>query len=345
MSRARASQTINAVLRADSSPWGVPGTKTGEFATFPAQGHLGFQGQLTDALTGQVDMLTRYYEPTLGRFDTRDVLFGEATDPTSLNQYVYGADSPVTFTDPTGMSLVAGGGGGCRSRACEQSLDQFYDDYVASHLEQFSLPSGDLPHMPPIMSFHKVMANPRLPMEQRVAAAKFVYAHYGKQGRDIASQWLEGQRLAQEPSILHQVIAHPLESWAEGVGIMTRAADRAALTYVNERVFDRVAFYATHVGRADARKCGQATCYDNANFLVPKDYDAITVGTHIFCRDVCDPRIVTHENIHVGQQTGQGISFFPRYFGQAIVLSRGFDCDNTWEEPAYLAAGQPCTYG
>jgi len=48
--------------------------------------------------------------------------------------------------------------------------------------------------MPPIMSFYKVMANPRLPMEQRVAAAKFVSAHYGEQGKDIALNWLEARR-------------------------------------------------------------------------------------------------------------------------------------------------------
>ncbi len=85
------------------TPWGVPGTKTGELATIPAQGHLGFQGQLTDALTGQVDMLTRYYEPTLGRFDTRDVLFGDPLDPTSLNQYAYGVGNPISNNDPNGM--------------------------------------------------------------------------------------------------------------------------------------------------------------------------------------------------------------------------------------------------
>jgi len=44
------------------------------------------------------------------------------------------------------------------------------------------------------MSFYKVMANPRLPMEQRVAAAKFVSAHYGEQGKDIALNWLEARR-------------------------------------------------------------------------------------------------------------------------------------------------------
>ncbi len=48
-------------------------------------------------------MGTRSYEPTLGRFSTRDVLFGDPSSPMSLNQYVYATDSPITFTDPTGM--------------------------------------------------------------------------------------------------------------------------------------------------------------------------------------------------------------------------------------------------
>ncbi len=64
---------------------------------------LGMQAQLTDPLTGQVDMGARNYEPTLGRFSSRDVLFGDPTSPMSLNQFVYATDSPITFTDPTGM--------------------------------------------------------------------------------------------------------------------------------------------------------------------------------------------------------------------------------------------------
>lgn len=65
---------------------------------------LGFQGDFTDPSTGQVDMLTRWYEPSLGRFSTRDVLFGDPADPVSLNQYAYGGGSPVTYTDPSGMT-------------------------------------------------------------------------------------------------------------------------------------------------------------------------------------------------------------------------------------------------
>lgn len=41
---------------------------------------LGYQGQLTDPETGLVDMTTRQYAPSLGRFTTPDVLFGDVSD-------------------------------------------------------------------------------------------------------------------------------------------------------------------------------------------------------------------------------------------------------------------------
>jgi RHS repeat-associated protein len=93
-------------------PWGQVLAGTGEMATAPAQGAFGFQSDLTDPATGQVDMLTRMYEPGLGRFLTRDVLFGNPADPISLNQFGYGGASPVTYSDPTGMRIEHGGSGG-----------------------------------------------------------------------------------------------------------------------------------------------------------------------------------------------------------------------------------------
>lgn len=79
-------------------PWGVPRTSSGESAA------VGYQGDPQDfSDTGLVDMVSRYYLPALGRFTTRDVLLGEPTDPVSLNQFVYGVNSPVTMVDPTGL--------------------------------------------------------------------------------------------------------------------------------------------------------------------------------------------------------------------------------------------------
>jgi RHS repeat-associated protein len=76
--------------------------------TLPASGlGLGFQGQLTDPDSTTVDMTTRQYLPSLGRFTTRDVLQGDPADPTSLNQFVYASGNPVTMWDPAGLDECA----------------------------------------------------------------------------------------------------------------------------------------------------------------------------------------------------------------------------------------------
>ena len=80
------------------SPWGSPIATSGT-----EQAVLGYQGDLTDPSTHQVDMGTRWYDPGLGQFTSRDSVFGNLKDPTSLNQFAYGNDSPVTYIDPTGM--------------------------------------------------------------------------------------------------------------------------------------------------------------------------------------------------------------------------------------------------
>ena len=64
-------------------PWGEVRATTGETAW------LGFQGDPTDPDTGLVDMLTRNYLPSIGRFTTGDVLLGELAGPASLNQFGY----------------------------------------------------------------------------------------------------------------------------------------------------------------------------------------------------------------------------------------------------------------
>ena len=67
------------------------------------QSILGYQGDITDGVTAQVDMGTRWYAPGTGRFISRDVVFGQAASPMTLNQYAYGGMNPVTMIDPTGM--------------------------------------------------------------------------------------------------------------------------------------------------------------------------------------------------------------------------------------------------
>ena len=64
---------------------------------------FGFQSDMTDEDTGLVDMLTRYYLPELGRFTTRDVIFGDLSDPMSLNQFGYASGNPSSLSDPLGL--------------------------------------------------------------------------------------------------------------------------------------------------------------------------------------------------------------------------------------------------
>ncbi|MGH2681923.1 MAG: DNRLRE domain-containing protein [Actinomycetota bacterium] len=79
------------------SPWGEVRSASGD----PSR--LGYQSDPTDPRTGLVDMLTRQYAPGIGRFTTRDSLFGELSIPLSLNQFVYGLNDPISNVDPTGL--------------------------------------------------------------------------------------------------------------------------------------------------------------------------------------------------------------------------------------------------
>ena len=110
-------------------PWGELLSGTGDMATVPTNGAFRFQSDLTDSATGQVDMFTRLYEPTLGRFSSRDVLLGDPTTPLTLNQYVYGVGNPVTYTDPNGMRPECGD---CSTRAEQEGLQVWADSQPTS---------------------------------------------------------------------------------------------------------------------------------------------------------------------------------------------------------------------
>ncbi|MCD8187801.1 MAG: hypothetical protein LUD57_04170 [Ruminococcus sp.] len=59
-------------------------------------------GEYYDAETGTVYLRARYYDPTIGRFISRDSYAGDNTDPLSLNLYTYCQNNPILGTDPTG---------------------------------------------------------------------------------------------------------------------------------------------------------------------------------------------------------------------------------------------------
>jgi RHS repeat-associated protein len=141
---------------------------------------MGFQGQpQTGSGTSElVDMTTRYYAPSLGRFTTGDVLFGEVSSPMSLNRFAYAGASRVTYTDHSGMYWMVGNGeertqyetaayGGytqtgswpyasCHARCGSDPLDQYgedfdpydYQDWVDEHLDDINA-AADAFDVPP----------------------------------------------------------------------------------------------------------------------------------------------------------------------------------------------------
>ena len=66
------------------------------------QSAVGFQGQFTDAATGDVNMGARWYNPSGGSFRGRDTMFGSLSSPSTLNRYSYVSNNPLNLTDPTG---------------------------------------------------------------------------------------------------------------------------------------------------------------------------------------------------------------------------------------------------
>ncbi len=71
----------------------------------------GFVGGDVDP-TGLIHMGARQYDSALGRFISVDPV-QDLTDPQQWNGYAYANNSPVTYSDPSGLDPCPGGGGGC----------------------------------------------------------------------------------------------------------------------------------------------------------------------------------------------------------------------------------------
>ncbi len=69
----------------------------------PVQTDYRYTGQRYDAAVGLYDYRARWYDPALGRFILPDTIVPQPGDPQSLNRYSYASNSPIVYTDPTGM--------------------------------------------------------------------------------------------------------------------------------------------------------------------------------------------------------------------------------------------------
>jgi RHS repeat-associated protein len=64
-----------------------------------------FTGEQTDDETGLIYLRARYYDPSMGRFTSKDTFPGIELFPQTLNRYTYVRNNPVNLTDPTGLLI------------------------------------------------------------------------------------------------------------------------------------------------------------------------------------------------------------------------------------------------
>ncbi|MEU9782781.1 ricin-type beta-trefoil lectin domain protein [Streptomyces phaeochromogenes] len=79
-----------------------------------------FLGKTNDTTTALVHIGAREYDSAIGQFISVDPLL-ETDKPQTLNGYSYAANSPVSFTDPTGLGLACGPG--ANQNACPTRPD------------------------------------------------------------------------------------------------------------------------------------------------------------------------------------------------------------------------------
>ncbi len=90
--------TTTLARNASYSPFGTAaGTNTFEV-------RLGYRGEIT--LDNQLYLRARSYQPTLGRFGTRDVVPGIAGSTTLSDAYHYGDNTPLMMADPSGRTAI-----------------------------------------------------------------------------------------------------------------------------------------------------------------------------------------------------------------------------------------------
>ena len=61
-----------------------------------------YAGEYYDEESGLYYLRARYYDPTTGRFISRDTNEGKITNPLSLNKYIYAYNAPLNYVDPDG---------------------------------------------------------------------------------------------------------------------------------------------------------------------------------------------------------------------------------------------------
>jgi RHS repeat-associated protein/uncharacterized repeat protein (TIGR01451 family) len=85
-------------------PWGNPLLNISD--SVGTKNKLRFTGEELDPGTGLYYLRARYYDPSVGRFLSRDPLSRTPSNELSQSAYLYARNSPLYFIDPSGLSVV-----------------------------------------------------------------------------------------------------------------------------------------------------------------------------------------------------------------------------------------------
>jgi RHS repeat-associated protein len=124
-----AQHTINALSQSVSTRRTLPfGEVRGGAGTWPARLDKGFVGGTLDN-TGLTHIGAREYDPAIGRFVSVDPVM-DTSDPQQWNGYAYANNSPVTYSDPTGLMPTS-----CMDDGSNCSTHHTNDHEVASEFD------------------------------------------------------------------------------------------------------------------------------------------------------------------------------------------------------------------
>ncbi|WP_139489609.1 RHS repeat domain-containing protein [Brevibacillus dissolubilis] len=65
-----------------------------------------YAGESYDDETGFYYLRARFYDPSVGRFITEDTYKGQVENPLALSRYVYTANNPLRYIDPSGNAFI-----------------------------------------------------------------------------------------------------------------------------------------------------------------------------------------------------------------------------------------------
>ena len=80
----------------------------------PGSSGFGYTGEQEDANTGLVFLRARYYDPSTGRFISKDPFSGDIRRSQSMNGWNYTESNPINYTDPSGKVPNCSGPGKCK---------------------------------------------------------------------------------------------------------------------------------------------------------------------------------------------------------------------------------------